>query len=88
MPLYLKPHSPEWFNALEAFNPHQAAMTRAIIEAAGREDVCSVCGDTPVKDYKLVAEGLQPDAVASTRLCNDCLAIRSATMDENFAPMT
>jgi len=41
---YLKPHSPEWFAALEKVNPTQAAQTTQILSLAGRDDVCSICG--------------------------------------------
>ena len=84
MAIYSTPHSKEWFQALEAFNPDQAAMTKTVVEAAGRMDICSICGDHPAKDYKLVEEDLPPEAVGTIRLCNDCLTIR----DESFVPFT
>jgi len=34
---YITPHSPEWFKALEALNPMQAALTKQIIELAGKQ---------------------------------------------------
>jgi hypothetical protein len=49
----LLPHSPEWFSALERYNPVQAAHARSIIKEAGSQDVCSICGDAPGKDYGL-----------------------------------
>ncbi len=52
----LKPHTPEWFNALDRVNPQQAAMTRQAIAAAGRDDGCSVCGDDRATDDKLVVK--------------------------------
>ena len=76
MALCPKPHSPEWFTALELFNPMQATITRQIISLSGREDVCSICGDEDSKDYKLVGEELPPDSVATIRLCEDCRKIR------------
>jgi hypothetical protein len=87
MPLYLKPHSPEWFAALEAFDPVQAAQTHQILSLAGRDDVCSVCGDDPAKDYKLVAEGLDSKAVATIRLCDDCFKIRGMIDDGPYLPL-
>jgi hypothetical protein len=49
-----------------------------ILKAAGRKDVCSVCGDDPAFDYKLVAPKPHTNAVATMRLCDDCRMIREA----------
>jgi hypothetical protein len=85
MPAYPKPHSIEWFRDLAKSDPRQAAHTRQIIERAGREDVCSVCGDDPSKDYKIVKPQPHADAVATLRLCNDCLDIRVGRGEEFVA---
>jgi hypothetical protein len=87
MPLYPTPHSEEWFRALNAFNPQQAAATRRIIELAGRTDACSICGDHPANDYKLVGKYFPSDAVATIRLCDDCRSIRKASYGEEFEPL-
>lgn len=87
MPLYPKPHSPEWFHALEAFNPKQATITRQIIKLAGREDVCSICGDDPAKDFQIIGGALPDNAVGSIRLCEDCRHIRTETHGEEFVPL-
>lgn len=87
MALFMKPNTPEWFEALELFNPDQAAITRQIISLAGREDVCSVCGDDESKDYKLESDNLPSNAVATLRLCKDCKQIRSSS-GESFKLMT
>lgn len=72
----LRPHTPEWFASLRAWNPKQAAMTEAVIQAAESLDVCSVCADDPANDYALVST---PAAGPGTlRLCDDCSRIRSA----------
>jgi hypothetical protein len=76
----LEPHSVEWFAALEADAPLQAAHTRRIIEMAGRNDVCSICGDQPATDYFLEGENL-PLAVRTLRLCDDCHEIRGMQGD-------
>lgn len=81
---YLKPHSPEWFTALEKVNPTQAAQTKQILSLAGRDDVCSICGDDPAADYKLVSEQMTPGVVATLKLCHDCLNIRRNMYGENF----
>jgi hypothetical protein len=76
MAIYLIPHSDEWFSALEKFNPDQAAHSRLIIERARRLDICTVCGDDPASDYKLVHPEPVRDAVATIRLCRDCRMLR------------
>jgi hypothetical protein len=87
MPLYPKPHSPDWFRALEAFNPAQAATIKQIVDLAGRVDVCSMCGDDPANDYQLVGEHLERDAVATVRLCDDCRLLRESMYAEKFVPL-
>ena len=85
MGLYPKPHSKAWFAALETFNPSQANHTRAILKAAGRDDVCSVCGDFPAEDLELVGANAPP--LASIRLCQDCRVIQSAIEGESYQPL-
>jgi hypothetical protein len=68
------------------FAPEQAAHTAATIRAAGRSDVCSVCGDEPARDYFLEDDDLPMDAVSTLRLCSDCLTIRRAD-GEDFKPL-
>lgn len=80
------PHSSAWFTAQRLWDPLKAAQTESVIEAMGREDVCSVCGDDPANDYRL-AKGFRPAGGADTlRLCDDCLVIRRAGGDP-FEPM-
>lgn len=80
----LVPHSSEWFLALERCNPVQAAHTRSIIKQADSRDVCSICGDVPAKDYRLVGHAIQEGAVTTLRLCDDCWGIRRAMYTESF----
>jgi len=87
MALYPKPHSAEWFTALQAFNPQQAAATRQILESSGREDVCSVCGDDPAPELKIVGEAMPANAVASIRLCDDCRNMRGSMYGETYEPL-
>jgi hypothetical protein len=84
MKKYLRPHSPEWFDALDKSNPKQAAQTRQILSAVGREDVCSVCGDQPALDYTLASEQAAASDVSTLKLCADCLVIRRDVHRENF----
>lgn len=84
MSTILKPHSQEWFSELEKVNPGQAAQTRQIIQMAGSNDVCSICGDEESNDYKLDSEDTN---VSSLRLCDDCLGIRKSMHGENFVPL-
>ena len=72
----LRPHSQEWFKALEVWNPQQAAMTKYVTEQTGSLDVCSVCGDDPAKDYRLHQAYRPPGGVDTLRLCDGCLTIR------------
>jgi hypothetical protein len=88
MPNFLKPHSPEWFSALEKINPVQAAQTRQILSLAGRDDACSVCGDEEAADYKLVSEQTTFGVISSLRLCEDCLNIRRGMYGEKFVPFS
>jgi hypothetical protein len=85
MPLFPRPHTPEWFTALEAFDARQAQHTRQIIGMAKSADVCGICGDDPASDYKATMANIPDKAVATIRLCDDCLKIRSAA-GESFAP--
>lgn len=88
MPLYPEPHSEEWFSALEAIDPIQAAQTRQILKSAGRNDVCGVCGDAPATDLRLVTKGLPENALASIRLCDDCRKMRGSMYGETYAPLS
>lgn len=87
MAQYHRPHSDEWFQALEAYNPVQAEVTRQTISAAGRNDICSICGEQPAIDYQITGEDLDADAVATIRLCDDCREIREKMCQEQFEPM-
>lgn len=88
MPNFLKPHSPEWFSALERINPVQAVQTRKILSLAGRNDICSICGDEHSTDYKLVSEQTTSGVVSTLRLCEDCLNIRRSMYGEKFVPFS
>lgn len=83
----LRPHTSEWFAALEVWDPYQASHTREIIRMAGSRDVCSVCGDFPATAYRLEACHRPPSGVDTLRLCDDCLAIRKRD-GEPFVPLT
>lgn len=81
---YLKPHTAEWFKALETVNPPQAAHTKHILSLAVRDAVCSICGDESNRDYKLLSEEAAHGPISTMRLCEDCLEIRRTTHNENF----
>lgn len=83
---YLKPHSKEWFEALEKQNSTQAEQTKQIISLANSEDVCSICGDDKVKDYKLESSQATSGMIITLRLCDDCLNIRKNSRGEHFVP--
>lgn len=71
----LRPHTPEWFDSLRQWDPRQAAIVEATVNAAGSADGCSVCADTPASDY--VLEAMPPAGPGTIRLCDDCFRIRS-----------
>lgn len=73
----LRPHTPEWFAALEIWDPPTAAMSRIAVESVGSLDVCSVCGDEPASDFRLVLRQRPANGPDTLRLCDDCLKIRS-----------
>jgi len=77
----LRPHTAEWFAALEVWDPPKAAMTRKVIELAESVNVCSICGDDPANDYRLEEAYRPASGVDTLRLCDDCLAIRKLNGD-------
>ncbi|WP_158665272.1 YiiX/YebB-like N1pC/P60 family cysteine hydrolase [Ensifer adhaerens] len=86
-PPQLAPHTIEWFASLERWDPPQAMMTRAVVDAAERSDVCSVCGDDPASDYVLEESQRPLGGPGTLRLCLDCFGIRRS-MGELYVPMT
>jgi len=87
MASHLKPHTAEWFKALETVNPRQAAHTKHILSLAVSDAVCSVCGDESNRDYKLVNDRAASSPVSTMRLCDACLEIRRTVHKENFVPV-
>jgi hypothetical protein len=88
MALHFEPHTEDWFRSMASFRPDHATHTKRIIEAAGRTDVCGVCGDHPAQDFEIVGIDIPSDAPATIRLCDDCRKIRSSTQGETFKPWT
>lgn len=70
----LRANSKEWLEQLEKIDRRQAAHTRAIVEAAGREDICSICGDAPSREYS------KSGAPLTLRLCDDCRVIQGGRL--------
>jgi hypothetical protein len=77
----VEPHSPQWYAIVDPVNPHAAAMTRAAIDAAGNDAVCSVCGDAPSLRYRLAGVSETLSGIPSLRLCDECFGHR-ASMSE------
>lgn len=48
-------------------------MTAAMVKAAGREDVCSICGDKHSVDYRRTDTS---GALSTIRLDKDCVQIQ------------
>lgn len=82
----LRPHTPEWFAALEIWDPPKAEMTRQVVKCFGSVEVCSICGDNPARDYRLEEAQRPAGGVDTMRLCEDCLGIRRA-VGEVFEPL-
>ena len=85
---HLIPHTTEWFKALEAVDRRQADTTRQIIQMAGGSDVCSICGDSPAKDYRIIGVKFQANIDATMRLCDECRELRHNMHGESFAPLS
>lgn len=86
-PQLLKPHSSEWFSALNIWDSAQAAQTRQMILLAGSIDVCSICGDDDARDYQLPEKHRPTKGVGTLRLCDDCLKLRRGN-SEPFIPFS
>jgi hypothetical protein len=80
----LRPHSKEWFAALGKVNPQEATHTRQIIKSAGSDEVCSLCGGEPARNYQITNKWFEGGIPASFRLCDECLSTR-ASEGEQFA---
>ncbi len=85
--LSLTPHTEEWFAALFAWNPMQATHTRSVVALAKSATVCSICGDEPARNYRLIGPGIPARAVYTLRLCNYCWRIRGEMHNESLALM-
>jgi hypothetical protein len=68
--------SSEWFAALQLWDPVKAAQTRFIVEDAERNDVCSICGDDPARDYRLEKPFRPVGGPDTLKLFEDCFEIR------------
>jgi hypothetical protein len=84
--IVLRPHSSEWFLSMEHWDPVKAAVTRFVVTDAGRDDVCSICGDEPASDYRLEKAFRPPAGPDTLRLCDDCVEIRK-NMGDPFKSM-
>jgi hypothetical protein len=84
---YLIPHTPEWFEALQVWDPPQADMVRAVIGRENCVDICSICGDSPAGDHYLPKAFRSAGGVDTFRLCADCVRIRRAS-GEPFLPLS
>ena len=86
-PIMPTPHTKEWFEQLDIEEPQKAKMTRAILSAAGRDNVCSICGDDPAIDYRRAGPILPGILSLTLRLCDDCLAVRDELFGEKYVPL-
>jgi hypothetical protein len=88
MSLYLTPHTPEWFAAMDTFDPPQAQLTRQILKVAGRVDVCGVCGVKDCDDYKVTPHDKTVHPASTLRLCEICRDLRAGVLKEQLVPLT
>src|SRR5688572_26413390 len=86
MPFYFTPHTPEWFRAMEDFDPVKAEIAKDVIAAKGQLAVCSICGDDPADDYQIIDRYMPSNAVATIRLCDDCLRFKVTIDNATFIP--
>lgn len=70
MEKFIRPHTPEWFEALNAVDPARAQAVQELIDLAGSVDVCSYCGDDPARDYYWTDQERR-----TIRLCRDCFKL-------------
>lgn len=86
----IRPHTPEWFEALAVTDAQRAASVKELIDLAGSVDVCSYCGDDPARDY------YWSDQPGKTiRLCRDCFKMGraegenlEAIYEHHYGPVT
>jgi len=60
MPAFLRPHSPEWFEAIYISRPDEAAHTSWILRIAGLDAACGNCGSRFAADVRLVDDADLP----------------------------
>lgn len=87
MSFLLTPHTPEWFAALDSFDPEQASVVRQVLKHAGRTDVCGLCGDPSAKDYQAIPRDLTIHPASAMRLCDSCRELRYTVLKETHAPL-
>ncbi len=86
MPFYFIPNTPEWLQAMAAYDPVKAEIAKDVIATTGRMDVCSICGDEPADDYQIIDRYMPSNAVATLRLCDDCLRFKVTIDNATFIP--
>jgi len=74
-------HSPG--KAEPGASPHD----KRVVQAAGRIDVCSICGDDPAPICKLTKPRPSGDVLITLRLCDDCRSIRKSMHQETYIPV-
>jgi hypothetical protein len=87
MPLYIEPHTEQWFTALEAEEPGVARQIRELLLSAGRADACSLCGSVPARDYWVVARPTDPTPVPTLRVCEQCVSVREGVYQQRLIPV-
>lgn len=90
--LYLKPHSKEWFLQMDEMDHLKAVYTMKVINQTGSIEVCSVCGDHSMDDFRIDAMNFNDGTPMTMRLCTECKEIRenlskSLGVPEKYIPI-
>jgi hypothetical protein len=84
----LKPHSREWFKALESSSPPQAKHAAQVIKLMGSDNVCSICGNEESADYLIKGVEFALGVAATVRLCEHCKDLRENGIGAVLLPLS
>lgn len=82
----LEPHQSAWLAAAQRADPAFAAMVRYTLHCEGHADICTICGDVPLGDFRVIEALVTPRGVPTLRLCGGCFAVQSVA--EMLVPIT
>ncbi|WP_093509201.1 hypothetical protein [Sphingopyxis sp. YR583] len=82
----LQPHGAQWFAVVLRTAPAFAQAVRFTIQCERSSRVCSICGEPPVGDFRVIEPVVTPRGVPTIRLC-DCCLTASDNMGEMLVPV-